>query len=97
MATYLEENSHIERVYYPGLKSHPQHELAKSQMHGFGAMLSFELERRYRCDGFSEQSTIDKAFDEFGRFREYYGKSCTNYTCFISDRRTFGSEGLQMA
>ena len=43
MATYLEENSHIERVYYPGLKSHPQHALAKSQMHGFGAMLSFEL------------------------------------------------------
>lgn len=43
MATYLEENSHIERVYYPGLKSHRQHALAKSQMHGFGAMLSFEL------------------------------------------------------
>ena len=43
MATYLEENKNIERVYYPGLKSHPQYELAKSQMHGFGAMLSFEL------------------------------------------------------
>ena len=43
MATYLEENPNIERVYYPGLKSHPQHEVAKSQMHGFGAMLSFEL------------------------------------------------------
>ena len=43
MATYLEENPNIERVYYPGLKSHPQYELAKSQMHGFGAMLSFEL------------------------------------------------------
>ncbi|MDC1354641.1 PLP-dependent aspartate aminotransferase family protein [Polaribacter sp.] len=43
MATYLQENKNIERVYYPGLKSHPQYELAKSQMHGFGAMLSFEL------------------------------------------------------
>ena len=43
MATYLEENKNIERVFYPGLKSHPQYELAKSQMHGFGAMLSFEL------------------------------------------------------
>ena len=43
MATYLQENTNIERVYYPGLKSHPQYELAKSQMHGFGAMLSFEL------------------------------------------------------
>ena len=43
MATYLEDNSNIDCVYYPGLKSHPQHELAKSQMHGFGAMLSFKL------------------------------------------------------
>ncbi|MDA9245368.1 PLP-dependent aspartate aminotransferase family protein [Polaribacter sp.] len=43
MATYLQENKNIERVYYPGLKSHPQYELAKYQMHGFGAMLSFEL------------------------------------------------------
>ena len=43
MAEYLEINEHIERVYYPGLKSHPQYELAKKQMKGFGAMLSFEL------------------------------------------------------
>ncbi|MCH3884834.1 trans-sulfuration enzyme family protein [Tenacibaculum aquimarinum] len=43
MAEYFESNSNFEKVYYPGLKSHPQHKLAKSQMHGFGAMLSFEL------------------------------------------------------
>jgi len=43
MAEYLENNEHIECVYYPGLKSHPQYELAKKQMKGFGAMLSFEL------------------------------------------------------
>ncbi|MEN8857399.1 MAG: PLP-dependent aspartate aminotransferase family protein [Flavobacteriaceae bacterium] len=43
MAEYLENNPNIDRVYYPGLKSHPQHELAKSQMKGFGAMMSFEL------------------------------------------------------
>ena len=43
MAEYLENNKNIDRVYYPGLKSHPQHELAKKQMKGFGAMLSFEL------------------------------------------------------
>ena len=43
MAEYLENNEYIERVYYPGLKSHPQYELAKKQMKGFGAMLSFEL------------------------------------------------------
>ena len=43
IAEYLEQNKYIDAVFYPGLKSHPQHELAKKQMKGFGAMLSFEL------------------------------------------------------
>ncbi|GAB6101847.1 cystathionine gamma-synthase [Thermococcus atlanticus] len=43
IARYLEEHPLVERVYYPGLPSHPQHELAKRQMRGFGGMLSFEL------------------------------------------------------
>ena len=33
----------IEKVYYPGLVSHPQHEIAKKQMHGFGGMISVVL------------------------------------------------------
>ncbi|WP_299890883.1 PLP-dependent aspartate aminotransferase family protein [uncultured Lacinutrix sp.] len=43
MAKWLEAQKFIKKVYYPGLKSHPQYELAKKQMKGFGAMLSFEL------------------------------------------------------
>lgn len=43
MAEYLVGNKDVERVYYPGLETHPDHELAKSQMKGFGGMLSFEL------------------------------------------------------
>ena len=43
IAKYLESNSKVKRVIYPGLESHPQHELAKKQMHGFGGMVSFEL------------------------------------------------------
>ena len=43
MAKWLEKHDAIKKVYYPGLKSHPQYALAKSQMKGFGAMLSFEL------------------------------------------------------
>jgi len=43
IAAYLEAHPRIEKVYYPGLKSHPQHELAKRQMSGFGGMLSFEI------------------------------------------------------
>lgn len=43
IAKWLEENPKVERVYYPGLESHPQHELAKKQASGFGAMIAFEL------------------------------------------------------
>lgn len=43
VAEFLSENSDVERVYYPGLASHPQHELARRQMRGFGGMVSFVL------------------------------------------------------
>jgi len=43
LAEWLESNPKIERVYYPGLASHPQHELAARQMEGFGGMVSFEV------------------------------------------------------
>jgi len=41
IAEYLESHAMIERVYYPGLKSHPQHEVAKRQMQMFGGMVTF--------------------------------------------------------
>jgi methionine-gamma-lyase len=43
VAQFLEYHPHVDRVYYPGLKSHPQHGLAKRQMKGFGGMVSFEV------------------------------------------------------
>ena len=43
VARFLENHSRVDRVYYPGLKSHPQQELAKRQMKGFGGMVSFEV------------------------------------------------------
>ena len=47
LARFLESHSAIEKVYYPGLKSHPDYNLAKTQMKGFGAMMSFELKKEY--------------------------------------------------
>ena len=44
LAKWLDKHSKISKVYYPGLKSHPEHKLAKRQMKGYGAMLSFELD-----------------------------------------------------
>lgn len=43
IADFLAEHPRVERVHYPGLKNHPQHELACRQMERFGGMLSFEL------------------------------------------------------
>ncbi|WP_288982472.1 cystathionine gamma-synthase [uncultured Flavobacterium sp.] len=41
VATYLDNHPLVERVYYPGLASHPYHEIAKKQMSGFGGMVTF--------------------------------------------------------
>ena len=44
LAQALENHPRVKKVYYPGLTSHPQHELARIQQDGFGAMLSFDLD-----------------------------------------------------
>jgi cystathionine gamma-synthase len=49
VARFLEEHPGVERVFYPGLESHPQHELARKQMRGFGGMLSFSLRGGYEA------------------------------------------------
>ena len=60
IADFLIGHSKIEKVIYPGLESHPQHELAKSQMNGFGGMLSF-----YIKGGLSESNKFLKQLSLF--------------------------------
>ncbi len=43
VAKFLTEHARVERVYYPGLASHPDYELAKRQLSGFGGMVSFQI------------------------------------------------------
>src|SRR5262249_15051943 len=47
VARFLSDDRRVSRVYYPGLPSHPDHEIAKRQMTGFGGMVTFDLEGRY--------------------------------------------------
>lgn len=64
VANFLSEHKRVEKVYYPGLASHPDHELAKRQMSGFGGMVSFQFKgslsdvdtvvRRFRVFTFAE-------------------------------------------
>jgi len=44
LAQWLEAHPKVKRVYYPGLASHPQHELARRQMHGYGGIISVDLD-----------------------------------------------------
>jgi len=43
IAEYLRSQKYVKKIYYPGLENHPQHELAKKQMRGFGGMISIDL------------------------------------------------------
>lgn len=64
VANFLAEHKRVEKVYYPGLASHPDHELARRQMSGFGGMVSFQFRgtlsdvdtvvRRFRVFTFAE-------------------------------------------
>ncbi|MEJ7901583.1 MAG: PLP-dependent transferase, partial [Thermomicrobiales bacterium] len=53
VATYLESHPAVERVYYPGLPSHPAHEVARKQMKGYSGMVSFTVR-----DGFERAQQI---------------------------------------
>ena len=52
LAEFLHEQDWISHVYYPGLFNHPDHQIAKTQMKGFGGMLSFDLEPNIDCEIF---------------------------------------------
>ncbi|MFK7782144.1 trans-sulfuration enzyme family protein [Psychroserpens sp.] len=61
IAKFLDKNNKIAKVNYPGLKSHPQYELAKRQMHDFGAMLSFELVEGIDAMAFQKELNLIKS------------------------------------
>lgn len=58
MATYLEQHPLVSHVYYPGLESHPDYELAKKQMRGCTGMLSFELDPKLNRTAFERSLSI---------------------------------------
>lgn len=52
LAEFLESQTWVDRVYYPGLSKHPDHHIAQRQMKGFGGMLSFDLAAGLDCKKF---------------------------------------------
>ncbi|HLF17978.1 MAG TPA: PLP-dependent aspartate aminotransferase family protein [Candidatus Omnitrophota bacterium] len=67
IAQFLEKHKTVKKVYYPGLKSHPQQELIKKQMKGFGGMLSFELDtKKVSCETFFSKLKIFSLAESLG-------------------------------
>ncbi len=65
MASWLEDQPQVLRVHYPGLKSHPDYELAQSQMCGFGGVVSFDLHPDTSAVSFLNRLTLIKRASSF--------------------------------
>ncbi len=61
LAKWLNKLDDVSAVYYPGLKSHPNHEIAKKQMKGYGGMLSFELREGIHAGKFQKELKLIKS------------------------------------
>ena len=60
LAEFLDGHPEVAHVYYPGLKDHPDHELASRQMKGYGGMLSFELRENINASAFMKALQLIK-------------------------------------
>ncbi|MGH7614147.1 MAG: cystathionine gamma-synthase [Gemmatimonadales bacterium] len=73
IAEWLERRPGVQRVYYPGLPSHPQHELACRQMSGFGGMLSLELGDAARARRVVERTRVFSLAESLGGVESLIG------------------------
>jgi len=73
IAEYLEEHPRVVKAFYPGLPSHPQHELAKSQMRGFTGMISVELGTMERARAFVNNVRIFALAESLGGVESLIG------------------------
>ena len=97
IADFLHVNDNVKSVYYPGLESHPQHELAKRQMNGFGGMLSFLIKEEKKSDEFTRFLKIIKPAMSLGGVESTItSPSLTSHSKISKEKREkFGiSDGL---
>jgi len=73
IAEWLTKHPKVKQVYYPGLPSHPQHELACRQMKGFGGMISVELGSLDRARAFAEHTKIFALAESLGGVESLIG------------------------
>jgi len=97
IAEWLESHPAVERVYYPGLASHPQHELARRQMSGFTGMISLEMGSAARAKALVEGVRIFALAESLGGVESLIGHpaSMTHASVPAERRQRMGlTEGL---
>jgi cystathionine gamma-synthase/cystathionine gamma-lyase len=77
IAEFLEKHSKVKKVNYPGLKSHPQHDLAKKQMKGFGGMISFDVGDRDTAKKIVESTKLFALAESLGGVESLIGHPVT--------------------
>lgn len=88
IAEYLESHPAVERTYYPGLRSHPQHELAASQMRGFTGMVSIQLGSLERARRMLERTRLFALAESLGGVESLIGHPATmTHASVPPDRR----------
>ncbi|HEY6809171.1 MAG TPA: cystathionine gamma-synthase [Gemmatimonadales bacterium] len=92
IAEWLTTHPKVQRVYYPGLPSHPQHELARRQMSGFGGMLSLELGDVERAKRFVQRTKIFALAESLGGVESLIGHpaSMTHASVPLEMRKAMG-------
>ncbi len=97
VAAYLAQHPKISHVFYPGLESHPQHELAKRQMSGFGSMISFEMGSRANADKLLQSVRVITNGESLGGVESLISHSATTTHAAVpaEERQRIGiTEGL---
>ncbi len=77
VAAWLTHRPEVRQVYYPGLPTHPQHDLARRQMSGFGGMISFDLGDAARARHFVEHTRIFALAESLGGVESLVGHPAT--------------------
>ncbi len=77
IASFLQDHAAVEKVYYPGLKQHPGHDLALKQMKGWGGMVSFTLSDPARVDSFFRKLNLFAVAESLGGVESLACHPCT--------------------
>jgi cystathionine beta-lyase/cystathionine gamma-synthase len=87
VAAYLEAHPKVSKLAYPGLKSHPQYDLAVRQQKGFGSMMSFEVESREAAGKFLKALKIFLSAESLGGVESLASHSATTTHASVTEEQ----------